>query len=102
MKDKEAREYIRDLDSDVKMLSRTINELNLLSGLSVKDCPKCKHPVLAQHKDWSKDNSTYRAGSGCSVTVDIDVTIGSYYQCLTCGSKFTCSEKCVYELVHTD
>ena len=54
-----------------------------LGNLSIKDCPKCKHTALAQYKH------------------EQTLTIGGlfYYQCLTCGTKFTCSNKCVCEII---
>ena len=74
MKDKEIRERIESLEKDlhdrIKILERT--------GLTVKDCPKCKHPVLAQAK-WAQASGQ-------------PPRIGNLHQCLTCGSKFTFKE----------
>lgn len=73
MKDKGARERIvtleRELHDRIKVLERT--------GLTVKHCPKCEHPVLAQAV-WAQIPELPR--------------IGNLHQCLTCGSKFTFKE----------
>ena len=73
MKDKEARKDIKTLERElhdrIKVLERT--------GLSVKNCPKCKHPVMAQ-AIWAQTPELPR--------------IGNLHQCLTCGSKFTFKE----------
>ena len=53
-----------------------------LSDVSIKDCPKCKHPVLAQ-----------RFTNYTRVEPNVNVEWEYYHQCLTCGSAFTCSLK---------
>ena len=111
MEDKVAREdirllkeYCKHLEGDIEYLDKVNSQLTVqlnglrsrvwanatdgntlnsypLKDISIKDCPACKHPVLAlNHK-------------GTSGTEVISVS-WDYYQCLTCGSKFTCSEKC--------
>ena len=73
MTDKDARKSIKLLEENlhdrIKVLERT--------GLTVKNCPKCKHPVMAQ-AIWAQSVGMPR--------------IGNSYQCLTCGSKFTFKE----------
>lgn len=49
-----------------------------LKSISIKECPKCGHDV------WAKGTTSH---------------ILTIYQCLTCGSKFTCSKKYVCELI---
>lgn len=88
MKDKVARENIQRIADEVglnihqlKWASKATNFLHRANALldkfeciSIKDCPKCKHPVLAK--------------GYCEI-----------YQCLTCGVKFRCTEKCVCEVI---
>ena len=69
-------------DEDIKHLVRTEirlherdNPHSTLCDISIRDCPKCEHPVLAK-KIWS-----------------------IIHQCLTCGTKFTCSNECVCRVV---
>ena len=84
MEDKEARK-------DIEWLKDKLGRQSIID-VSIKDCPKCKHPVMSQWND-----SHY-----CDLTPQ-DVVIGTmkwtpaHFQCLTCGTKFTCSEKCVCE-----
>jgi len=60
------QEHEDELRDRFKVLERT--------GLTVKNCPKCKHPVLAQAV-WAQTPKLPR--------------IGDIHQCLTCGCKFT-------------
>ena len=80
MKDKVARRDIRQLEIDlhnrIKVLERT--------GLTVKNCPKCGHLVLAQ-AIWAQHPLAPR--------------YGELHQCLTCGVKFSCEHKSVCEVV---
>jgi len=83
MKDKEARENITFLldwhqinDNGIKRISRN------LSDVSIKDCPKCKQRRMVER---------YYAPPGLGA--------GGCYQCLTCGTRFTCSEKQVCEII---
>lgn len=70
------------------LVSRLVNATENLANISTKDCPACKHEVLAKNLTGSKfDNDFLRA---------LDTKI---YKCLTCGSKFTCSEECVCKLI---
>lgn len=95
MKDKEARKMIKRIAQNIgvgaefkgedprfqgggNFLHRAESLLGELRDISIKDCPVCKHPVMAK------------------LTEDRNVW---YYRCLACGSKFTCSEKCVCELL---
>ena len=64
--------------------------LKELGSISIKDCPMCKHPVLAL---YHKPNV---AGHLAHPEVYDE---GNYFQCLTCGSKFRCVEKKVCELI---
>lgn len=82
MKDKEVMwEYIAVLRREVETLKER------LRGVAIKDCPKCGHPVLAQFIIIY--SSPYTPG----------LPQHSYYQCLTCGVKFTCEDKCVCKVV---
>ena len=76
MKDKEARRVLKmvaenlglvcDLDGYIStttginstFLYQASQLLAKLGNVSIKDCPKCQHPVLAKEITWSKDNST--------------------------------------------
>ena len=82
MKDKELREIL-SIGENCSILKR-VQKVEMqtyrcrdLENISLKDCPKCKHRVLANQIMF----------------------IPETYQCLTCGSSFTCTEKCVCELV---
>ncbi len=83
MKDKEARELITmtiDMITQLRVNAERDREL-ILKEVSIKDCPECKYPVLAQ-----------KISDGCSYS-----NAGyhpSVLQCLSCGTKFTCREKC--------
>lgn len=81
MKDTEARNMIRRIAA-AEFRGRTL--LGRLENLSVKNCPKCKHPVLARH---NSEGAEYVAPN---------------YQCLTCGSKFICSNECVCKLIEEE
>ena len=67
----------------ISQLEKMIAEFD--QDISIKDCPKCKHPVLAQQNVICKTLSGNYIKYG--------------HQCLTCGSKFTCSEQQVCELI---
>jgi len=86
MKDKELRERLDYQAEDIRINRAMIFKLeNRLPSerISIKECPKCEHDVLAVYK----------------IVIGV-VGMGQYgYQCLTCGSKFTCSEKCICELI---
>lgn len=76
MKDIESRLQIIELRDEmhnrIKVLERT--------GLTIKNCPKCKHPVLAI-ADWAQ-------------MIPLKVPrIADSHRCLTCGSKFTFKER---------
>lgn len=108
MKDKVARDMIgrveyvcgkfggSGLKLDVASLRKRLADLEVeLERVSIKDCPKCGHPVLVQKRDGAKiENSGYQWHG-----VTVYNYKPSYFQCLTCGSKFTCSDRCVCELV---
>ena len=81
MKDKEARGQIQSVQREMRY-NRELCRKEHLNALSIKDCPKCKHPVLAQGLDYF-----------------VGVEIKTDFRCLTCGSKFRCFEKCVCEIV---
>ena len=61
--------------------------LDKLEHLSLKDCPQCKHPVLARYIDVPPYLARFYK------------IRQSHFQCLTCGAKFTCTEKQVCELI---
>lgn len=71
-----------------------------VAGISIKDCPKCKHPVMAKESlhthphTWATEEHDYTVNSdGGGLTYKT-------YQCLVCGVKFTCSEKCVCKIIN--
>lgn len=69
MKDEMARARLDDIESVVGDLER-------------KECPKCKHLILAM-RSWRITQSCFQRR----------------FQCLICGSEFTCSKKDVCELI---
>ena len=75
MKDKEAREAIKFIKDELKDIPITY----------IRDCPECNHPVLA---------TRYGTLGGLEM-FGFDYP----YQCLSCGTKFTCSKECVSKLV---
>lgn len=76
------------------LIDRGESVIKELRGITIKDCPKCKHRVLALNLDEVYSNNTcvlsFNIGSGDTRRI---------FQCLTCGSKFTCSNECVYKLL---
>lgn len=104
MKDKEARSRIDSLGAQVlgsygqTMIlggDSLLNRIEKLEYISIKDCPKCKHPVLVQKQVVN------HFGATTSITLsDVDTSeLTKTFRCLTCGSKFTYSEKCVCRLI---
>ena len=87
MKDSEARKSSRDNLLAIGYLNKRIEELEE-NKLEIKDCPKCKHPAPAWWTLYSKE--------GC---IGMSPSIFSCYQCLTCGTKFKCTQKNVCELI---
>ena len=83
MKDQEARDNIKELQDSVTRLNELTGGLN---DLSVRDCPKCKHPTLQQAR--------YTPYSFTWVGTSLD-----YRQCLTCGSKIVCIDKTVCKVL---
>ena len=59
-------------------------KLSHLKGLVISDCPKCGHPALAQKSLYDIKGKHGICPSVCDCC-----------RCLTCGTRFTCSEKCV-------
>ena len=99
MKDKVARDMVRDVLRDFDYWLQMYKP-NTLGDVSIKDCPKCKHEVLAKKIIRDTEGTIFCFTS--SISLD-STTQGKpppeKFQCLTCGSKFTCSEKCVCELI---
>lgn len=97
MKDKEARESTKEHKEKIEALDRRFNHImRELGGISIKDCPKCKHPVMT-HLIGERQNGFDPVASGSwSLAMPIYQDV---YQCLTCGAKLTCSEKCACELI---
>ena len=93
MKDREARVDILGLKMGVAKLESSQLDISI-KGCSIKDCPSCKHPVMVQRKlgvyTISGTNPDFEQGGWDSKEI---------YQCLTCGSKFTCEPKLVCELI---
>lgn len=109
MKDKYKVESLERRVSDVEirvsnMVKRLIltaesvsawrNRWMKLDDIFIKDCPKCKHPVLAVVTPQRINEVTPQ-----DVLDGIRGWTPAHHQCLTCGSKFTCSEKCACELI---
>ena len=100
MKDKEIRKRIDNLEKVVDekplrdLLDRGEGVIHNLWGVVIKDCPKCKHPALAQKKE--KAPFVFVPSNIWKV---YDYPLPETYQCLTCGSEFTCTNKHVCELV---
>lgn len=64
-------------------------------NISIKDCPQCGHPVLAQFvQEWIKNMGTNDLVNGTGLQ-----GVRAHYRCLACGSKFTCEDKCVCKLM---
>ena len=101
MKDKELREKVWEVVFDAENLKLRVSRIeggdeykvleeklsvlySIVGTLDINDCPKCEHPVLAK---------------GIFITGIQPIFDGRGFQCLTCGSRFTCTEKCVCELV---
>ena len=95
MKDKELKVRLEDIEWKLRNIREGVDAIEYklrltiesisawqdkLKGLEVKVCPKCKHPVLA-FISWGIPQDPLE------------------YQCLTCGSKFTCSNECICKLV---
>ena len=55
-------------------------------NISIKDCPKCKNTRLVQRCGIIGGKSPYTPSA-------------QPYQCLVCGTKFTCSTKEVCEII---
>ena len=93
MKDSEVREKARFNELAIDYLTRRIE---ILEGRmpEVKDCPECKHPVLAiTHPYRTISITNVHTGSGYTKVDD------PCFQCLTCGTKFTCALKNVCEIL---
>jgi len=92
MKDKELREEL-GMDGTWRRgslwdrIEGSIEVTDRLKGISIKDCPKCKHPALVGDRTLFLEHPKYKKG---------------YFQCLTCGSKLTCSERSVCEVIKED
>ena len=87
MKDKEARIRISSLEKPCAVGRPSLKPINPLEGISIKECPKCQHDVMV--KSWEEH-------VGGSIPAALFRMV---FQCLTCGSKFTCSTKEVCELI---
>ncbi len=90
MKDKEARKDINELHLAFGYFTQRFDG-HPLKDLSIKDCPKCQHSVLAKEIAFNH----YPMGDGKTLNLPIPL----HYQCLTCGTKFTCSTKEVCEVI---
>ena len=96
-KDKESRKRLDDL---VGLSGDEQQLLNDLHDVSIKGCPKRKHPVLVVKQSgisFTTDTST--TGEWAATYFPLTDTAPEYYRCLTCGSRFTCSNECVCKLV---
>jgi len=103
MKDKEARKQLNDLSETIHGSFKNegmITYTQALRGVSIKDCPKCNHPVMAQRIE--KDKITHTTCSITNLTFNDSSVLTeqhSYYRCLTCGSTIRCSQECVCKIV---
>ena len=89
MKDTKARELIVIMDNELTELYKELHRgTDRFENISIKDCPKCKHEVLAKGIPPLFDGGLIPA-----------MLTTSCFKCLTCGSKFICSEKQVCELL---
>ncbi len=85
MKDKEARKEIDNLVRRCNVIEDQADGLCITLGMvSIKECPKCKQRRLVEEHRKS---------------LVLGYSYIEFYLCLTCGSKFTRSEKCVCELL---
>ncbi len=92
MKDEALRRELKELggkyerldDYDTRMRVRMCSVEGRLGNLSIKDCPKCKHPVQAQVVLLTAEANSYCYQAN---------------QCLTCGTKFKCSEELVCKII---
>ncbi len=79
------------LEDRVLSVENELDALYELSNVSIKECPKCKHEVMAKGLVcWDEVPNTLGG-------VDAFGKFG--YKCLTCGVKFTCTKKEVCEVV---
>jgi len=93
VKDSEVREKARFNELAISYLTTRIEKLEGRMP-EVKDCPECKHPVLAiTHPYRTISITNVHTGSGCTRVDDL------CFQCLTCGSKFKCEQKNVCEIL---
>lgn len=86
MKDIEARGRIKNLERWQGIhMDKTYGNLQ---RTSIQDCPKCRHPVMVKEHvgNYTSTLSLYSADP-------------SYYQCLSCGVKFTCSTEKVCKVI---
>ncbi len=92
MKDEIAREKVSRLKADTRWKMEEIGhemaklEKRLLEGLSVRDCPVCKHETLQKKGEESFPLS----GSHLSIQTGWEPYD---YLCLNCGSKLVCKTK---------
>jgi len=96
MKDKKAREELAWLKEELRQKGLS-PWLGNLRNVSIKHCPRCKHDVIAVEK-YTPKNITSNCTVGGTYYVLPDDTF-EYYHCLTCGSKFTCSNECVCKIM---
>ena len=90
MKDKEKLSEIDGREGNEKIMPYSASilgrlfalETGELSNVSIKDCPKCKHLVMARF-----------------YYVMPKLEIGERFQCLSCGSKFFCTTECVCKVL---
>jgi len=99
MKDKKAREVNEEIAKAVDYLRGRICDVETFArSVSIEDCPKCKHPVLAVEKEGEIIEGSRSCFYG-GISYDRKP---NYHQCLTCGVKFVCSNKQVCEVVKDD
>jgi len=106
MKDKKARERAENAN---RRITDHLLEEKRNQGISIKDCPKCKHPVMALNvkgeslvaaADLNRGLAEYRIGDNIVTLEEFRKAENTHtYQCLTCGVKFTCSSKQVCEII---
>ncbi len=94
MKDKKARDRLEHIEEELIQAGDDRKRWGVDPlDLSIKDCPRCKHLVMTQKGVEKIEGSEYLY-YGYTHVHHREV-----FTCLTCGSKFACSEKEVCELI---
>ena len=99
MKDKNLQGKVEWALEEIRQHQQLVNH-NILDNISIKDCPKCKHPVLAKKiPDPSYNTITHITTIATLYDSWYSHPTNDTYQCFTCGKEFTCSTKEVCEVI---